>query len=96
MTESALSGVTSFVWDGRQVASYEAALEAGHAAVGAYSARIAEEKRKAEPDGQKIEAWRSARLALIADRDGVDASDPVAVAAARARFTQAARRVREG
>ena len=46
--------------------AYEAALEAGHAVVGAYSARIAEEQQKSAPDPRKIEQWRAGRTAVNA------------------------------
>ncbi|WP_322752626.1 MULTISPECIES: hypothetical protein [unclassified Frankia] len=91
-----LFGLPSFLWDSTQVASYEAALEAGHAVVGAYSARIADERKKADPDLLKIQQWRAGCLAVIAERDALNPSDPEAIRAARVRFSELAVQVREG
>uniref|UniRef100_UPI002AD3F0CC hypothetical protein n=1 Tax=Frankia sp. Cr1 TaxID=3073931 RepID=UPI002AD3F0CC len=76
--------------------AYEAALEASHAAVGAYTARLAAEERRPEPDHAQIERWRAGQQAVVRDRDALDPADAVAVARARARFTDLAREIREG
>ncbi|MEU7116653.1 hypothetical protein [Streptomyces sp. NPDC046182] len=83
-------------WSNEEAAAYEAAIEAVNGAVGAYSARIAAEEAKPEPDQEVIQKAREARARLARERESLRSSDRDQIAAARAHYAQLAREVRGG
>ncbi|MEV7616141.1 hypothetical protein [Streptomyces sp. NPDC089799] len=83
-------------WSNEETAAYEAAIEAVNGAVGAYSARIAAEKAKANPDQEVIRRARAARSQLAREREGLCSNDREQIAEARRHYAQVARDVREG
>lgn len=91
-----LGHLEGFAWSTEESVAYEAAIEAINDAVGAYTAVIAAEKRKAAPDAAVIAAARSGRTECARWREGLDPSDHTAVAAARGRFADLAREVGRG
>lgn len=91
---SIFAGMKPFTWDSDKAVAYEAALEAGHAAIGAYTARIAAEERRPDPDRAALRRWQSEQAACAQERDALDATDPAAVDAARRRFSDIAQRIR--
>ncbi|NYH53023.1 hypothetical protein HNR06_002612 [Nocardiopsis arvandica] len=82
-------------WSGAEAGRYEAALEAISGAMGAYSAVIAREEAKENPDGQVIEKARQGRRACIRRREDLDPADVDQVAQVRSEFTELAQTVRE-
>ncbi|MFJ2905577.1 hypothetical protein [Streptomyces sp. NPDC087212] len=85
-----------YEWSNEETAAYEAAIEAANGAVGAYSALIASEEAKPDPDRTAIEAARAAQSRLARDREGLRSADPEQIAAARVSFAQLARDVMAG
>ncbi|MCX4546554.1 hypothetical protein [Streptomyces sp. NBC_01565] len=81
-------------WSNEETAAYEAAIEAVNGAVGAYSALIAAERGKEEPDVQVIQEAREARARLAREREGLRPTDAAQIAAARRHYAELARRVR--
>jgi len=88
-----LGEIKGFTWSTEESVAYEAAIEAINDAVGAYTALIAAEERKAAPDRAVIAAARSARAECARWREGLDPADRAAVAATRRRFAELAREV---
>jgi hypothetical protein len=88
-----LGQLKGFTWSTEESVAYEAAIEAINDAVGAYSALIATEERKAAPDPGVIAAAKSARAECARYREGLDPADRVAVADTRRRFAELAREV---
>ncbi|MBR8740889.1 hypothetical protein [Nocardiopsis sp. MG754419] len=74
-------------WTGLETGRYEAALEAIHGAMGAYSALIYHEEAKDAPDEQVIEKARQGRRACIRRREDLDPEDPADVARVRAEYS---------
>ncbi|HCU95388.1 MAG TPA: hypothetical protein DHU96_22830 [Actinobacteria bacterium] len=93
---SALSQLQPFTWSTEESVAYEAALEAINGAVGAYSAVIAAEETKREPDRRIIEAARAGRADCARWREQLDPADRAAVAETRRRFSRLAREVSGG
>ncbi|MGI5484985.1 hypothetical protein [Streptomyces lavendofoliae] len=83
-------------WSNEETAAYEAAIEAVNGAVGAYSALIAAERRKPEPDQSVIDEALAARARLAREREGLRSTDSQQIAEARARYAQLARDVLAG
>lgn len=83
-------------WSNEETAAYEAAIEAVNGAVGAYSALIAAEEAKPEPDPAVIEQARAARTRLAREREGLRSNDREQIAAARRHHARLARETREG
>jgi hypothetical protein len=83
-------------WSNEQTAAYEAAIEAVNGAVGAYSALIAAEEAKAEPDPEVIAQAHAAQGRLARERENLRSEDTEQIAAARAHYARLAREVREG
>ncbi|MFI9186858.1 hypothetical protein ACIGXG_32085 [Streptomyces goshikiensis] len=83
-------------WSNEETAAYEAAIEAVNGAVGAYSARIAAEEAKPQPDQQVIQDARTAQARLAREREALRSSDREQIAAARQHYAQLAREVRGG
>jgi hypothetical protein len=82
-------------WDSQESANYEVAIEAVNTAVGAFSARIAAMKERADPDKEQLEKLR-ADLAWCARQSRLlDPHDHAQIAAARRYFTGLAKQVRE-
>jgi hypothetical protein len=81
-------------WNGTEAGRYEAALEAISGAVGAYSAVIAREEAKEEPDQRVIEQAEEGQRACIRRREGLDPADVDQVSRVRAEFTELAENVR--
>lgn len=81
-------------WSGIEVGRYEAALEAIHGAMGAYSALIAHEEAKDAPDEQVIEKARQGRRACIRRREDLDPTDATQVAQVHTEFSTLAETVR--
>jgi len=92
---SVLSQLQSFTWSSEDSVAYEAAIEAINGAVGAYSALIAAEEAKQEPDLEAIATAQSARADCANWRERLDPADREAVAETRRRFSQLARDVRD-
>ncbi|MFD7554794.1 MULTISPECIES: hypothetical protein [unclassified Streptomyces] len=86
----------AYEWSNEETAAYEAAIEAVNGAVGAYSALIAAEEAKVEPDPEAIQAARAAQTRLAREREALRPSDREQIAAARARYAELAREVRGG
>ncbi|MFF5706657.1 hypothetical protein ACFY7H_29855 [Streptomyces sp. NPDC012794] len=85
-----------YAWSNEETAAYEAAIEAVNGAVGAYSALIAAERSKPEPDEEVIRSARAARARLAKEREGLRSTDHEQIAAARQRYARLAREVRGG
>lgn len=83
-------------WSSEETAAYEAAIEAANGAVGAYSARIAAEEAKDQPDAEAIAQTRAARGRLAKEREALRPTDHQQVADARRRYTRLAQQVRQG
>uniref|UniRef100_A0AAU2JX72 PE domain-containing protein n=1 Tax=Streptomyces sp. NBC_00049 TaxID=2903617 RepID=A0AAU2JX72_9ACTN len=83
-------------WSNEETAAYEAAVEAVNGAVGAYSALIAAEEAKPDPDQDVIRNAQSAQARLAREREGLRSTDREQIAAARQHYAQLARDVREG
>ncbi|MFD9633683.1 hypothetical protein [Streptomyces violascens] len=83
-------------WSNEQTAAYEAAIEAVNGAVGAYSALLAAEEAKPQPDAEVVQAARAARARLAREREALRSTDPEQIAAARGHYAELARQVREG
>ncbi|MFG2296444.1 hypothetical protein [Streptomyces sp. NPDC048603] len=81
-------------WSNEETAAYEAAIEAVNGAVGAYSALIAAEKGKTDPDQGVIQRARAARAQLAREREGLRPDDREQIAAARRHYAQVAHDVR--
>ena len=81
-------------WSGVEVGRYEAALEAIHGAIGAYSALIAQEEAKDAPDEQVIEEAHQGQCACIRRREDLDPTDATQVAQVRTEFSALAETVR--
>lgn len=90
---SVLSQLQGFIWSSED-AAYEAALEAINGAVGAYSAVIAAEEAKLEPDPAVISAVRDGQAECARSREQLDPADWAAVAETRRRFSRLANEVR--
>lgn len=84
-----------YEWSNEETAAYEAAIEAVNGAVGAYSALLAAEEAKAQPDPAVIAEARAARSRLAREREGLRSTDHQQIAAARASYAQLARDVLE-
>ncbi|TQN28420.1 hypothetical protein FHX37_3764 [Haloactinospora alba] len=82
-------------WTGQEAVRYEAALEAINGAVGAYSALIAREEAKPEPDPAVIAEAEQGRSECAKHRKQLDPADAEQVAHTRSRFSQLAREIRE-
>ncbi|AZM93735.1 hypothetical protein [Streptomyces sp. W1SF4] len=83
-------------WSGEETAAYEAAVEAVNGAVGAYSALIAAEEGKAEPDQGVIGRAHAAQFRLAREREGLRPGDPHQIATARRHYARLAREVLDG
>jgi hypothetical protein len=89
-----LSQLQGFTWSSEDSVAYEAALEAINGVVGAYSALIAAEGAKSEPDQAVISAARDGQTECARWREQLDPADRAAVAETRRRFSQLASEVR--
>ncbi|MEU8828838.1 ATP-binding protein [Streptomyces sp. NPDC048636] len=85
-----------YEWSDEETASYEAAIEAVNGAVGAYSAVIAAEEAKPEPDQGIIAKARQEQNRLARERELLRSTDPWQIAAARRRYAELAREVLAG
>lgn len=83
-------------WSNEETAAYEAAIEAVNGAVGAYSALIAAEEAKTEPDPEVIVYARAAQGRLARERENLRSEDREQIAEARAQYARLAREVLEG
>jgi hypothetical protein len=63
------------IWSSEESVAYEAAIEAINDAVGAYSAVIAEQESKAEPDTAVIAAAEAAQANCALPREQLDPTD---------------------
>lgn len=93
---SVISGMAAFTWSTGESVAYEAAVEAINEAVGAYSALIAAEEAKEEPDLQALAKARAGQADCARSREQLDPADHAAVARARRRFSDLARQIRAG
>ncbi|MEV5358048.1 hypothetical protein [Streptomyces sp. NPDC052693] len=80
-------------WSNEETAAYEAAVEAVNGAVGAYSALIAAEEAKPEPDPTVIAEAREAQSRLAREREELRSVDAQQIADARTRYAALAREV---
>lgn len=85
-----------FEWSSAQVGAYEAAVEAINGAVGAYSAVIAAEQDKAQPDQAVIDGARAAQYRLSKEHEGLRSTDDRRIAEVRSRCARIAREVLAG
>jgi hypothetical protein len=92
--QSILSQLQAFTWSSEDSTAYEAALEAINGAVGVYSAVIATEEAKPEPDPAVISAAVDGQAECTRWREQLDPADRAAVAETRRRFSQLANEVR--
>jgi hypothetical protein len=92
---SVLSQLQSFTWSSEDSVAYEAAIEAINGAVGAYSALIAAEEAKQQPDQSAISDAQEGRAECARWREQLDPADRAAVAETRRRFSQLAQDVRD-
>lgn len=90
---SVTHGLEPHDWSNEETAAYEAAVEAVNGAVGAYSALIAAEEAKDEPDADVIEAARVAQGRLAKERERLRSADPGQIAEARSHYARVARDV---
>ncbi|MFD3699630.1 hypothetical protein ACFWUZ_26465 [Streptomyces sp. NPDC058646] len=81
-------------WSNEETAAYEAAIEAVNGLVGAYTAVIAAEEAKAQPNREAIDAARAAQHRLAREREALRSSDHQQIAEARSRYSALARDVR--
>lgn len=81
-------------WSGTELACYEAALEAIHGAMGAYSALIAHEEAKDAPDERVIAKATEGRRACVRRREALDPANATDIARVRAEFSALAETVR--
>ncbi|MGW0999453.1 hypothetical protein [Streptomyces sp. NPDC002520] len=80
-------------WSNEETAAYEAAIEAVNGAVGAYSALIAAEEAKPEPDQEVVADARAAQARLARERESLRSTDREQISAARSRYAQLAREI---
>ena len=78
-------------WSNEETAAYEAAIEAINGAVGAYSALITAQERRAEPDRGVVATARAAQAALAREREQLRSTDHDQLAEVRTRYAQLAR-----
>lgn len=83
-------------WSNEGTAAYEAAIEAVNGAVGAYSALIAAEESKPDPDQEVIQHAQAAQARLAQVREALRSTDHEQIAAARQRYARLACEIREG
>jgi len=88
-----LSQLQPFTWSTEDGVAYEAALEAINGAVGAYSALIAAEEAKPDPDPRVIAEARAGQAECARWREQLHPADRAAVAETRRRFSQLEREV---
>ncbi len=93
---SVISHLQGFTWSTSESVAYEAAVEAISEAVGAYSALIAAEEAKEDPDPQVLARARADQAECARSREQLDPADHAAVARARRQFSDLARQVRRG
>ncbi len=91
---SVLSQLQSFTWSSEDSVAYKAAIKAINGAVGAYTALIAAEEAKQEPDAGVTAAADAGRVECARWREQLDPADRAAVAETRRRFSQLAQEVR--
>lgn len=80
-------------WSNEETAAYEAAIEAINGAVGAYSALITAQERRAEPDRGVVDTARAAQAALAREREQLRSTDHDQLAEVRARCAQLSREI---
>ena len=90
---SITSRLESYGWSNEDTAAYEAAIEAINGAVGAYSALIAAQERRAEPDRGVVDSARAAQAALAREREQLRSTDHDQLAEVRARCAQLSREI---
>ncbi|MFD3484978.1 hypothetical protein [Streptomyces sp. NPDC058665] len=81
-------------WSNEETAAYEAAIEAVNGLVGAYTAVIAAEEAKAQPNREAVDAALAAQHRLAREREALRSTDHQQIAEARARYSALAREVR--
>lgn len=84
-----------YEWSNEETAAYEAAIEAVNGAVGAYSALIAAEEAKPQPDAAVIAEARAGQARLAREREQLRSTDHAQIAEARQHYAQLAREVQE-
>jgi hypothetical protein len=93
---SVLEGLQPFQWSSIEAVAYEAAIEAINGVVGAYSARIAVEETKPDPDAEAIARWESAQAECARRREELDPTDHETIAEVRRSYADRRRTIREG
>jgi predicted hotdog family 3-hydroxylacyl-ACP dehydratase len=91
-----LDQLEPYSWSSEESVAYEAAIEAINAAVGAYSAVIAEQESKAAPDAAVIAAAEAAQATCALHREQLDPTDHDQISATRRQFAELAERIRAG
>jgi hypothetical protein len=90
-TEPVLGALSPAEWSSQESVGYEVALEAINEVVGCYSALIAAERHRPDPDSAAIDRWKAARRRAAEQARALDPADHAAVAAARASYRALAR-----
>jgi hypothetical protein len=76
---SVLAGMPTFTWNDEESVAYEVAIEAISQVVAWYTALIAAEQRRAQPDSGRIAEWEAGQARAIAERNGLRSTDHDAV-----------------
>lgn len=84
-----------YTWSDEESVSYEAAVEAINEVVGACSARIADERAKAEPDASAIATWSDERRRCHELRQRLDPTDHEQIARVRRESAERAVQLRQ-
>jgi hypothetical protein len=93
---SIIGSMRPYEWSSEDAVAYEVAIEAINGAIGAYTARIAAEKAKPEPDAAAIERWQAGQTECVRLRRQLDPDNQAQIAEARRHFTALADEVRAG
>jgi hypothetical protein len=91
--DSVAAHMPNYRWDSDESVAYEVAIEAINGVVGAYSAVIAAEEAKAEPDERVIAAARDGQAACARERRTLDPTDHGQIAEATRRAVELARSI---
>jgi hypothetical protein len=94
--ESVIGSLPAYEWSSEETAAYEAAVEAINGVVGAYSARIAAEEVKPDPNVVVIAALSRASAVCATEREGLDPTDQEGIAEVRRRYAALADEIRGG
>ncbi|MFF3256465.1 hypothetical protein ACFYWP_37040 [Actinacidiphila glaucinigra] len=80
-------------WDSEAAVAYEAAVEAINGVVGAYSALIAQEEQRSDPDPSAVAEWRRQRSECQQVRQRIDPDDAAQVDSVRREYAERLRQL---